>query len=359
MKSMTKTMIPALLATAVVSGAAVAADYDKPAPSWMDYRSTVSNMPIDRSYNDINVEKTRTDIDIEKTKTDNSTADSYNTNKELNADVDVDASQRTKTDNSTNDSYNKELNADVDLDASRRMDDSYNTDNSKKAKNSFNRAFELDVDASRHANDSYNTDNSDNSDNSEHVADSYNDTMKDSYNTDNSVNDSYNTHKDLRFKLMHDKMVVSPELNSKKKQYVGDAQSGSNTGQIVGPNQSGYVGGADIGGIGNDAPTHGTGWGSEYGYGGGDNRKSSNKQKIRVDGPNFGAVANTSVVNQGRDQVFGPNRSALGNDFGGRQFNTAGDQVQAQSNEAYKSGDNVANATDNITNSATKSSTIE
>lgn len=317
MKSTTKTMIPALLATAVISGAAVAADYDKPAPSWMDYRSTVSNMPIDRSYNDINVEKTKTDIDIEKTKTDNSVNDSNNTNTELNADVDVDKS--------------------------RQMDDSYNTDASKTAKHSFNKRFDLNVDASQHTKDSNNTDASTN----------------DSNNTDASVNDSYNTRKDLRFKAITEKMVVSPELNSKKKQYVGDSQQGSNKGYQAGPVQSGYLGGADIGGIGNDAPTYGTGWGSEHGYGGGDNRKSSNKQAIRLDGPNLGAVSNTSVVNQGRDLVFGPNRSALGNDFGGKQIISAGDQVQAQSNEAYKSGDNAANASDNITNSATKSSKIQ
>jgi hypothetical protein len=68
-------------------------------------------------------------------------------------------------------------------------------------------------------------------------------------------------------------------------------------------------------------------------------------------------VSNTNVQNGGRDLVFGPNRSAIGNDFGNKQVFSAGDQAQLMKNDQFKSGDNAANAVDNVNNTATKSST--
>ncbi len=222
------------------------------------------------------------------------------------------------------DSFNRSL--DVDVDASRRMDDSYNTDNSKRAYDSFN------------------TDNSQNA--------------ADSYNTDNSINDSYNTENRQRSAFVLDTMAVNPTVTSLKKVSSGDVQGASNSGYITGPTQAGSQGSVDVGGIGNDAPSYG--WKGGYGEGGsgygGDGRQFHNDQQIAVDGPNFGAIANTNVVNQGRDLVFGPNRSAIGNDFGNKQIFSAGDQTQLQKNDQFKAGDNSATATDNVSTTATKSS---
>jgi len=365
MKVTTKTIISMLLATTVVGAGTAAADSRK--PSWQDYRSTVTQMPVSKSYNDIELNKT----DIDKTKTtttttDNSKAadDSFNKSVEIDLDksnnpVDSYNTAKTKTDNSKSaaDSFNKSV--ELDLDKSSRIKESYNTaktDNSKSAADSFNKSVELDLDKSSRIKDSYNMDKS------RHAADSYNTDKsrhaKDSYNTDESVNDSYNTWNNQREAAITDKMSVSQLTKSMKNVSSGDVQSGSNDGFLSGHVQSGQQGAVDVGGIGNDAPSYGGWGGGEYGYGGGaDKRKFRNDQEIAVHGPNLGAVSNTNLVNQGRDLVFGPNRSAIGNDFGNKQIFSAGDQAQMLKNDQYKVGDNDAAAVDNVTNSATKSST--
>ncbi len=308
MKLTTTTIASVLLATTTVSGVALARDSYGPKPIWIDYESTVS-MPTTRSFNDISKDVTTTDN-----------------------------SKRTEG------SYNRSAELDLDVDASRNMDDSYNTDKSKRAYGSFNRRtdFDLDVDSSRHTDDSYNTDQS------KHA--------KDSYNTDKSVNDSYNTANHQRQAAIQDTMSLTPTLNSMKKVSSGDAQGASNAGYLTGHTQAGFQGGVDVGGIGNDAPSYGYGEGYGYGSGGADKRKFRNDQEIYVDGPNLGAISNTNVVNQGRDLVFGPNRSAIGNDFGNKQIFTAGDQAQLMKNDQFKSGDNSASAVDSITSTASKSS---
>jgi len=313
MKLTIRTIAPMLLATTAVSGVALA-DSHAPQPSWMGYEpATTYSQPISKSYNEYSKQTTTTDN-----------------------------SKRAKN------SFNRSTEFDLDIDASRRMDDSYNTDNSKRAYESFN------TDKSRRAYDSYNTDKS------RHA--------KNSYNTDKSTKDSYNTQNNQRKARITDTMAVNPYVNSVKKVSSGDVQGASNSGYLSGHSQMGYQGGVDVGGIGNDAPTYnsGYGYGEGYGYGGGygdggdDNRTFSNTQKIRMDGPNFGAVSNTSsntvIENHGRDMVFGPNRSAIGNDFGNKQIFTAGDQAQLQKNDLYKSGDNSAAATDNVITTATKTS---
>lgn len=340
MKVSTKTIISTLVASTIVGAGAAVADSHQ--PSWQDYRSTVTQMPISKSYNDIDVRKydqdtttnTSTDdsyntTDIDKSRRsidvdlDKSTDDSYNT-------ANIDKSSHSKEfdlDKSTNDSYNRRTDLNVDVDASRRMKDSYNTDNSKYAADSYN------TDKSRHA--------------------------KDSYNTDDSVNDSYNTWNNQREAAITDRMDVSQLTKSMKDVSSGDVQQSANDGYLSGHTQAGHQGGVDVGGIGNDAPSYGGGYGggSEYGYGGADKRKFRNDQEIAVYGPNLGAVSNTNVVNQGRDLVFGPNRSAIGNDFGNKQVFSAGDQAQLLKNDQFKSGDNAANAVDNVNNTATKSAT--
>ena len=296
MKLTIKTIAPILLATTAISSVALASDSYAPTPSWMGYESTVSNsMPISQSFNK---------LDQETTQTDNSKRayDSFNTDNSKRAD----------------DSFNKSV--DLDVDASRRMDDSYNTDNSKRAYDSFN------------------TDNSKRAD--------------DSFNTDNSINDSYNTANNQRQANIADTMSITPTLNSEKYVSSGDVQGASNAGHLSGHTQAGYQGGVDVGGIGNDAPSHGYG----TGWGGADNRSFSNDQEIAVHGPNLGAISNTSTVNQGRDLVFGHNRSAVGNDFGNKQIFSAGDQAQLMKNDQFKAGDNSATATDSISTNATKSS---
>lgn len=352
MKVSTKTIIATLVASAIVGNGAAVADSHQ--PSWQDYRSTVTQMPISKSYNDIDVRKYDKD-----TTTTTSTDDSYNT-------TDIDKSRRSidvDLDKSTDDSYNT---ANIDksrhskeFDLDKSTNDSYNTDNSKRVDDSYNRRTDLDidVDASRRMKDSYNTDNS------KYAADSYNTDKSrhaaDSYNTDKSVNDSYNTWNNQREAAITDQMDVSQLTKSMKQVSSGDVQSGSNEGYLSGHTQAGHQGGVDVGGIGNDAPSYGGGYGggSEYGYGGADKRKFRNDQEIAVYGPNLGAVSNTNVVNQGRDLVFGPNRSAIGNDFGNKQVFSAGDQAQVLKNDQFKSGNNAANAVDNVNNTATKSST--
>lgn len=327
MKATTKTIISMLLATTVIGAGSAAADSRK--PTWQDYRSTVTQMPISQSYNDIEINKT--DIDkTTSTQTDNSKQVDDSFNRSLDVDVDLDESSRTtdsyntaKTDNSTDnaDSFNTAIDVDLDIDKSSRIDDSYNTDNSKYARESFN------------------------TDNSRHAADSFN--------RDESVNDSYNTWNNQRQADITDQMDVSQLTKTLKKVTVGDYQNGQNEGYQSGHMMSGSQGGLDIGGIGNEGPSYGGG----YGYGGGpDMRSFRNDQAIAVQGPNLGAVSNTNVVNQGRDLVFGHNRAAVGNDFGNKQIFSAGDQAQLLKNDAYKVGDNDAAAVDNVTNSATKSS---
>ncbi|MFQ5635876.1 MAG: hypothetical protein ACE5G3_11185 [Gammaproteobacteria bacterium] len=334
MKVTTQSVISMLLAATVVGAGTAVADSHR--PSWQDYRSAYSSIPVSKSYNDIEVSK----YDIDKTRTTTtttSTDDSYNT-------ANIDKSRRS---------------AELNLDKSRRVDDSYNTDNSKHAADSFNKSIALDLDKSSRIKDSYNTDKSRrardsfNTDNSKYASESFN--------TDKSVNDSYNTANNQRRAAITDAMSVSQLNKSIKDVSSGDVQGASNQGQLNGARQRGYQGSTaiDVGGIGNDAPSYGYGGccGSEYGHGGSsDQRQMNNRQEIGVYGPNLGAVSNTSVVNQGRDLVFGPNRSAIGNDFGNKQIFSAGDQTQLMKNDQFKSGDNAASAVDNVTNTATKSS---
>lgn len=304
MKLSSKTIIPVLLAGTVICGTALATDKYGPGPSWDGYKSVSSSMPISQSYNDIEANRTDTQS-TEMTDNSKSAVDSFN----RAAEFDLDSTADSYNDNSVTSSKTK---TQIELDASRRMDDSYNTDNSKKAADSFN--------------------------------------------TDNSNHDSFNTTTQQRWQAVTDSMTANPIVTSTKDVSAGDVQGASNSGYMSGPNQAGFQGGLDIGGIGNDAPSSGGGWGSEYGYGGQDNRQSSNAQEIAVYGPNLGAVSNTSVSNMGRDLVFGPNRSVLGSDFGNKQIFSAGPQTQVQTNEQLKAGDTSANATDTITNSASKAS---
>lgn len=316
MMTKTRTVLSAAVAAALVGTAAQAAPDYEATPDWTSYRSAMTkNMPIDRSFND---------VDVTKTDRSQSTDDSYNTRTDVDAKLDLDASRNAY------DSFNRSKEIDTDI--------------TKKT----NTEIGLEFDKSYRADGSYNTDNS--------ARDA---STNDSYNsTDNSIRDSYNKHLDVDVerKDVYDSMGVNPTLSSAKKQLTGDQQNGANSGYLGGHTQGGYQGGVDVGGIGNDAPTSG-GWGSMYGYGV-DARHSENQQAIRVDGPNLGAVSNTSVVNQGRDLVFGPNRSAIGNDFGNKQIFSAGDQAQLQSVEQLRQGNNQAAATDQQTTSATKASSV-
>jgi len=362
MKLSSKTIIPVLLAATATSGAALATDMYGPAPSWDGYKSVSSSMPISRSYNDIEANNTNT----ESTQTDNSKSavDSFNREAAFDLDATADSyndnsSEATQTDNSKSaaDSFNRSAAFDLDSTADSYNDnssESAQTDNSKSAVDSFNRAAEFDLDASKRMKDSYNTDNSKqaadsfNTDNSKHAADSFN--------TDSSNKDSFNTTTKQRWQAVTDAMTANPIVTTAKDVSAGDVQGASNSNSMSGPNQIGMQGGLDIGGVGNDAPSCCGGYGSEYGYGGQDNRSASNAQEIGVYGPNLGAVSNTSVTNLGRDQVFGPNRSVLGSDFGNKQIFSAGPQTQLQKNEQLKAGDTSATAMDTISNSASKSS---
>ena len=322
MKFPAKTLLATLI-SAAIAGPVVASD---------TYTSTV--MPTDRSYNDIDVSKQM-----------QSTQGSYNRSLDVDADLDVNASRNAY------DSFNRSQKTSTDIDASRSAADSFNrsaevnTDASRMAYDSFNRSKEvntdIDTDSSKTAYDSFNSDYS-NRDWSTH----------DSFNSaDHSIKDSYNQRYETKQKWLTDTMAVSPELNAHQQVSSGDTQGASNSGYMTGHTQSGRQGGVAVGGVGNDAPTIGLG-----GYGGGDFRSFTNNQAVRNDGPNLGAIANTSVVNQGRDLVFGPNRSMIGNDIGPKMSNIAGEQTQLQKNDQFKNGDQSATAGNSIDNEATKSS---
>lgn len=73
-----------------------------------------------------------------------------------------------------------------------------------------------------------------------------------------------------------------------------------------------------------------------------------------IDGPNLGAVSNVNIANQGRDLVFGPNRSVVGSDLGNKQVMSAGDQTQLQSNAQDKKSATSSTASDQVVTSASK-----
>lgn len=207
------------------------------------------------------------------------------------------------------------------------------TDNSRKTAidDSFNRSTEIKRTDDHSTNGSYNTD------------------VKKT--DDHSIRDSYNRSSEFDLKI--DTQTVAPNVETSKYVSTLDTQSANNSGSIKGPEMNAAQGGFYMGSVGEDiaAPTY-------YGYGARvhteDNRALKQENTAVIDGHNFGAVANTNIANQGRDLVFGPNRSVVGSDLGNKQVMSAGDQTQLQSNTQDKNSQTSSTATDSVNTSASK-----
>jgi len=220
---------------------------------------------------------------------------------------------------------NKPVSIDVDTrtDKSKHIDDSYNTDNSRKAVGSYN------TDRSKKIDDSYNTDNS------------------------RTAVGSYNT--DWRYDYKLDDQHVNAAIRTDKRQNTLDTQSASNGASMTGPQQTGLQGGFYGGNLTSGAPSTsiGSGYGSRVYMA--QDRELSQSNSAVVDGANFGAISNLNVGHQGDgDLTMGPKGSIVDSRLGNDQTFLAGDQTQLQSNEQHKNSNTSSNASDTTTVSTRK-----
>lgn len=238
-------------------------------------------------------------------------------------------------DDSFNRKTEKTTNTTTTTDNSRKVaiDDSFNrsTDIKTSIDGSFNRSTDIKRTDDHSTNGSYNTD-----------------VRK---TDDHSIRDSYNRSSEFDLKI--DTQTVSPQVDTTKYVSTLDTQSANNSGSIKGAEMTGVQGGFYMGSVGEEtaAPAY-------YGYGAHvsteDNRTLKQENTAVIDGHNFGAVANTNIANQGRDLVFGPNRSVVGSDLGNKQVMSAGDQTQLQSNTQDKKSQTSSTASDQVVTSASK-----
>jgi hypothetical protein len=220
---------------------------------------------------------------------------------------------------------NKPISIDVDsrVDKSKHIDDSYNTDNSRKAVGSYN------TDRSKKIDDSYNTDNS------------------------RKAVGSYNT--DYRYDYKLDDQHVKNDISSDKRQSTLDTQTANNGASMTGPTQLGFQGGFTGGNLTSGAPSTsiGSGYGSRV-YMEQDRELSQSNSSV-VRGANYGAISNLNVAHQGDgDLTMGPKGSIVDSRLGNDQTFLAGDQTQLQSNEQQKKSNTSSNASDTTTVSTRK-----
>lgn len=173
--------------------------------------------------------------------------------------------------------------------------------------------------------------------------------------TDNSIHDSYNTTNTTDIDLKFDTQTVSPTIDTSKYVSTLDTQDADNNASMVGPKQNASQGGFYMGSVGEESSSPGY---AAYGFGTRvsveENRTLSQANTAVVDGANLGAVSNVNIANQGRDLVFGPNRSIVDSDLGNKQIMSAGDQAQVQSNDQDKESATSSTAYDQITTSGSK-----